>query len=72
MKKVLLLGLASLSLLGTQAQTFKEWQDANINEVNRAPMHTNFFAYENTEAADKAVKEDSKNFMTLNGTWKFN
>ena len=28
------------------AQTFKEWQDPEINAVNRAPMHTNFFAYE--------------------------
>lgn len=31
------------------AQTFKEWQDPEINAVNRAPMHTNFFAYESTE-----------------------
>ena len=38
------------------AQTFKEWQDPEINAVNRAPMHTNFFAYESTEAATEAVK----------------
>ena len=72
MKKTVLLGWAALAFLGAQAQSFQEWQDANVNEVNRAPMHTHFFAYETTEAADKAVKEDSKNFMTLNGTWKFN
>ena len=48
------------------AQTFKEWQDPEINAVNRAPMHTNFFAYESTEAATEAVKEKSANFMTLN------
>ena len=53
------------------AQTFKEWQDPEINAVNRAPMHTNFFAYESTEAATEAVKEKSANFMTLNGIWKF-
>lgn len=47
------------------AQTFKEWQDPEINAVNRAPMHTNFFAYESTEAATEAVKEKSANFMTL-------
>lgn len=34
-------------------------------------MHTNFFAYESTEAAAQAVKEKSDNFMTLNGKWKF-
>ena len=35
------------------------------------PNDANFFAYENAEMAAKAVKEDSKNFMSLNGTWKF-
>ena len=55
MKKTVLLGWAALAFLGAQAQSFQEWQDANVNEVNRAPMHTHFFAYETTEAADKAV-----------------
>ena len=55
----------------SQAQTFKEWQDPNVNAVNRAPMHANFFAYESQQLATNAVKEASKNFMTLNGTWKF-
>ena len=53
------------------AQSFKEWQDPNVNEINRAPMHSNFFAYETVEAADLAIKEKSENFMSLNGTWKF-
>ncbi len=35
-------------------------------------MHTAYFAYEDAEAARKAVKEQSANYMTLNGTWKFN
>ena len=71
MKKRLLLGILGACTLSSQAQTFKEWQDPEINAVNRAPMHTNFFAYESTEAADQAVKEKSDNFMTLNGKWKF-
>lgn len=54
------------------AQTFKEWQDPNINEVNRAPMHAYYFAYESEAAAQKAVKEKSVNYMSLNGDWKFN
>lgn len=53
------------------SQSFKEWQNPNVNEINRALMHTNFFAYESIEAANKAEKEKSENFMTLNGTWKF-
>ena len=71
MKKQLLLGILGSCIFTGQAQTFKEWQDAEINAINRAPMHANFFAYENTDAATKAVKEKSANYMSLNGTWKF-
>jgi len=49
-----------------------EWLDPNVNEINRLPTHTNFFAYENEDAAAKAVKENSANYMSLNGSWKFN
>lgn len=53
------------------AQTFKEWQDPQVNKINRAPMHSTFFAYEDLESASVSVKEKSANYMTLNGTWKF-
>ena len=53
------------------AQSFTEWQNPEINAVNRAPMHTNYFAYESADAAHVGVKEHSTRFMTLNGTWKF-
>lgn len=53
------------------AQTFKEWQDPQVNEINRASMHSTFFAYEDLESASVSVKEKSANYMTLNGTWKF-
>lgn len=71
MKKYIFLGLAGCALLSANAQTFKEWQDESINEVNRAAMHTHFFAYENAEKAGSDVKENSKNFMSMNGSWKF-
>ena len=64
MKKQLLLGILGSCIFTGQAQTFKEWQDAEINAINRAPMHANFFAYENTDAATKAVKEKSANYMS--------
>ena len=72
MKKHLITGILGLLTISTSAQTFNEWQDPEINAVNRAPMHTNYFAYESIEAANKSVKEASTNFMSLNGTWKFN
>ncbi|MCK9344185.1 MAG: beta-galactosidase, partial [Massilibacteroides sp.] len=49
-----------------------EWKDPKVNQVNRSPMHTNFFAYKNEASAAAGVKEKSVNFMTLNGLWKFN
>ena len=68
--KSIIVGLATMLSVTMNAQSFKEWQNPEINAVNRAPMHTNFFAYESIEAA-KSNKEKSSNFMTLNGIWKF-
>ena len=72
MKKHILTSLLAWMTLTLGAQTFQEWKDPKINAVNRAPMHANYFAYESAEAAKKGIKENSANFMTLNGTWKFN
>ncbi len=72
MKKHILTSLLAWMTLTLGAQTFQEWKDPRINAVNRAPMHANYFAYESAEAAKKGIKENSANFMTLNGTWKFN
>ena len=71
MKKHLLTCLLSFMVLSIEAQSFQEWKDPRINEVNRAPMHANYFAYESADAAKKGVKENSANFMSLNGSWKF-
>lgn len=71
MKKQLITGLFAALAFTANAQSFKEWQDPEVNAVNRAPMHTNYFAYESADAAARGMKEQSSNFMTLNGTWKF-
>ena len=39
--------LCTLALTGLTAFAQKdEWQDPNVNAINRAPMHTNYFAFE--------------------------
>ena len=53
------------------AAAMDEWQNPRVNEVNRAPMHSWYFAYESEEEADAGIMENSGNYMTLNGTWKF-
>ena len=70
MKKIVIFLLSSFLYVFTHAQ--ERWQDPNVNEVNREPMHSAFFAYESEAAAAQACKESSSNFMSLNGTWKFN
>lgn len=65
--------VAGCALLAISAFAQKnEWQDPGVNEVNRAPMHTNYFAFETEDAAMRGCKESSVNFMTLNGVWNFN
>lgn len=76
MKKVFrsLILLCILSAVGTTtySQSFKEWRDPNVNEVNRLPMHTHYFAYESVSAAQNGIEESSLNYLSLNGLWKFN
>ena len=71
MRKSLLCALLGAFALSAHAQTFKEWQDPEVNAVNRLPMHTDFFAYETEELATKGQREQSENYMSLNGRWKF-
>ena len=71
MKRQLLTCCLAICSLATMAQ-HDEWKNPEINAVNRAPMHTNYFAYSSSEEAAKADKENSSNFLTLNGIWNFN
>ncbi len=59
--------LAGLPVAGFAAEP---WEDPEVNEVNRAPMHTSYFAFESANKAD-AGKEASKNFVSLDGKWHF-
>ena len=70
MKKHLLTGVFVFLAMGAFAQG-NEWQDPRVNEVNRLPMHSHYFAFENEKAA-QGEKEQATNYMTLNGVWKFN
>ena len=53
------------------AQTFNEWRNPEVNSFGRAPMHTSYFAYESRDAALAGKPEESSNFLSLNGKWKF-
>ena len=72
MKKQLLSAALSLCLpLFAQAQD-NEWLNPEVNEVNRYPMHTAYFAYENLDLAEEGIPQSSRNYLSINGQWKFN
>ncbi|MDR2920027.1 MAG: DUF4981 domain-containing protein [Tannerella sp.] len=71
MKRQFLTSCLALLITGATAQQ-NEWQDPRVNAINRAPMHTHYFAYESDVIAEKGERTLSKNYLTLNGLWKFN
>lgn len=71
MKKTFLLAFISLSTLYLSGQSFTEWKDPKVNSINREPMHASYFAYENIDLAKQNNMTQSKNFLSLNGMWKF-
>lgn len=79
MRKPLLSALAILALAGNgPAETGKspgtalpDWENPQVNGINRLPMHTSFFAYENLDLARGNDPAKSSRFMTLDGEWSF-
>lgn len=71
MRKLTLITLLSSLGLAASAQSFTEWQDPRVNEVNRSVMHADYFAYESESKASDFKPEGSSNYLTLNGKWKF-
>ena len=76
--------IKSLNKATVQQPTYTEWHDLQVNAINRFPLHTNFFTYPAddwvSEKDGKIVSKDilhmnkteSKYFLSLDGTWKFN
>ena len=62
--------VAALALtFAASAQDMSAWRNPYINEINRAPMHADYFAYE-SEGIESPQK--SANYLSICGTWKFN
>jgi beta-galactosidase len=48
------------------------WENPQINSINRETMHATLMPYENMEKAVACKRFDSGYFQLLNGLWKFN
>lgn len=53
------------------AQDLPAWQNPDIVHINREKAHATFFSFESENLALEGEKEQSPNFISLNGTWKF-
>ena len=68
----ILLSSAMVSTAFAQQPTFTEWYDLKVNDINRFTPHTNFFAFESEQKALQNQKQQSANYLSLEGNWKFN
>lgn len=67
--------LGSMVLYGhgeVRAQDASRWHNVDVNQQNRAPRRAAFFAFENQDKAQAFEKKKSTNYLSMEGTWKFN
>ena len=55
-----------------RAQDASRWHNVDVNQQNRAPRCAAFFAFENQDKAQAFEKKNSDNYLSMEGTWKFN
>ena len=55
-----------------RAQDASRWHNVDVNQQNRAPRRAAFFAFENQDKAQAFEKKNSANYLSMEGTWKFN
>lgn len=76
MSKRFLLAALALATTSTAAlvvaqEPAPEWENPQVNAIDRLPMRSSFFAYESVEAAARDDREASARFLSLNGEWAF-
>ena len=74
MKRLSVLLLTTLAASATYAQTFTEWHDAEVNQINRAPMHATYKIFDTADAASGEYCDKNNPYRTISstascGTW---
>lgn len=77
LKRIPLFTLLFSIALSAAAQTGREWQDPNVNAVNREPVHAFFPDYSPSRIVEvlpggDRIETSSEWVKSLNGLWKFN
>ena len=73
MKKNLLAFVAVCISVSVAAQVQLDplFENPAVQEINRLPMRTNYFPYENEALAAKGDTAKSSRYLSINGMWKF-
>ena len=73
MKRISLTLLTTFCCIVMFAQSFNEWRDPELNQINREPMHSSFKLFTSTDQAmGKYCDLENPYRLSLNGTWRFN
>lgn len=67
-RNVVTSAIMALTFTATLHSAAPAWTDPGVNEINRLPMHADFFAFRDGE---EHVKSASANYLPLDGTWRF-
>lgn len=70
--KATAVALFSLVCATVNAQTWTEWRDLKVNEVNRMPMHAAYYKYETPSLVITSDPSERAGIVSLHGNWKFN
>ena len=68
---ILTIACLSLAMWTTAQPAGNEWMNLQVNEINRLPVHTSFFAYNSESEALTNHPQQSGRYMSLDGDWKF-
>jgi len=75
-KSILLLQIAVSAILTTSfqanAETRMPWENNEVFAINKEAPHATLFPFQSVNESLTDIKEQSDNFLLLNGLWKFN
>jgi beta-galactosidase len=50
----------------------RDWENPEVFNINREDPHSTLISYPDEQSALEAIKANSPNYLSLDGTWKFN
>jgi beta-galactosidase len=69
--KTYLVSLLLMISICAVADNAPEWRNPLVNQQNLEARHTNFFAFENEQAARVGQKSASRRYLSMEGLWRF-